>query len=741
MNPPQEFRSPFRLGDWVVRPGLNRIQGPDAEIQVEPRVMQVLLRLAEHPGQVRSRLGLLEEVWGDAIVGEENLTRAISELRRIFGDQPRQPRFIETIRNHGYRLMVETEVLPSEPDTEPPAPEPPVPEPAVAVPVEPVDSPRRRRVSPRVAVTLVLLVVLASVFGPRLVRRLEQPSSADRVNPFAGPTARPNAVPLTTFTGREWHPALSPDGQRIAFIWAGPEGANIDVYLKQRNSEAVLRLTDDPSWAAWPAWSPDGQTVAFVQQSGTASSLCSVPTLGGAIRTLVEVDSWVEGLDWEPDGSGLVFSARVGGRGDHRLQRLDLETLLVAPVPIEREDAAGDFLPRLSPDGSAVAWIGTELTGNSGVFVAPARGGQARMMTESMSGMQGLTWQADGSAIVFAEEHAGLFSLWRIDLSSGWEEASQGPTLSPEWVPTPSEFAWNPAAARKSGELVYEQVRLEQDIWRLDVRGSDPWQVESRPFLRSTRWESGAAFDPNGQRVVFVSSRSGSPEIWICDATGESLQQLTTMGFASVGNPSFSPDGKIIAANVVREGLSAVVTVLVRGGAPRFHTPDADAEVFSAWSATGGLLVASITEGQWQVFEADFASGNRSPRTIGGGMAARESADGEYLYYTRPGLPGLWRIPRDGNEAPDLVVEDLDHRDRHNWILLQNRLIWVLRTSGAAFLVSQDVDSGESSLMAELPDVDESGLGVSPDGNTIFYTRTRASEGDVMLLEGAAGLH
>ena len=70
--------------------------------------MQVLLRLAERPGQVCSRLGLLEEVWGDAVVGEENLTRAISELRRIFGDQARKPRVIETIRNHGYRLILET---------------------------------------------------------------------------------------------------------------------------------------------------------------------------------------------------------------------------------------------------------------------------------------------------------------------------------------------------------------------------------------------------------------------------------------------------------------------------------------------------------------------------------------------------------------------------------------------------------------------------------------------------------
>ena len=51
------------------------------------------------------------------------------------------------------------------------------------------------------------------------------------------------------------YPALSPDGTRAAFVWAGPDGENADVYLKQRDSETVLRLTDEPGWAAWPAWS------------------------------------------------------------------------------------------------------------------------------------------------------------------------------------------------------------------------------------------------------------------------------------------------------------------------------------------------------------------------------------------------------------------------------------------------------------------------------------------------------
>ena len=103
---PNDFPLPFRLGEFLVQPALNRVSGVDEMAQVEPRVMQVLLCLADSDGEVVSRHALMDMVWTDTIVGEEVLTRAVSELRRIFRDKARSPRYIETIRNHGYRLLV-----------------------------------------------------------------------------------------------------------------------------------------------------------------------------------------------------------------------------------------------------------------------------------------------------------------------------------------------------------------------------------------------------------------------------------------------------------------------------------------------------------------------------------------------------------------------------------------------------------------------------------------------------------
>ena len=65
--------------------------------------MQVLVCLAERAGQVVPKDRLMRTVWPDTFVGDDVLTRSISELRRVFGDDAKEPRVIQTIPKSGYR--------------------------------------------------------------------------------------------------------------------------------------------------------------------------------------------------------------------------------------------------------------------------------------------------------------------------------------------------------------------------------------------------------------------------------------------------------------------------------------------------------------------------------------------------------------------------------------------------------------------------------------------------------------
>jgi len=95
----------FKLGDWRVEPATDRLIQGEQEIKLEPRVMDLLLYFAEHPGEVLTREQLESSVWAGMVVGYDSLTSAMNKLRKAFNDDPRNAKFIETVAKRGYRLI------------------------------------------------------------------------------------------------------------------------------------------------------------------------------------------------------------------------------------------------------------------------------------------------------------------------------------------------------------------------------------------------------------------------------------------------------------------------------------------------------------------------------------------------------------------------------------------------------------------------------------------------------------
>jgi DNA-binding winged helix-turn-helix (wHTH) protein len=108
MTPPvAPFADEFTCGEWNVQPQLNRIVRGDETVHLQPRVMDVLVYLSARPGRVVSKADLVDALWPEEFVSDAVLNRALCELRRVLDDDPRAPRFIETIPKRGYRIVAE----------------------------------------------------------------------------------------------------------------------------------------------------------------------------------------------------------------------------------------------------------------------------------------------------------------------------------------------------------------------------------------------------------------------------------------------------------------------------------------------------------------------------------------------------------------------------------------------------------------------------------------------------------
>src|SRR5258708_4019491 len=95
----------LRIGAWCINPKSGQISRDGETARVEVRTMRLLLCLAEHAGEVVSIDDLLNRVWSDVIVAPDSVYQAVASLRRLLGDDPKQPAYIETVPRLGYRMV------------------------------------------------------------------------------------------------------------------------------------------------------------------------------------------------------------------------------------------------------------------------------------------------------------------------------------------------------------------------------------------------------------------------------------------------------------------------------------------------------------------------------------------------------------------------------------------------------------------------------------------------------------
>ncbi len=151
----------WQIGDWVADPTDDTLSRGAEVSKLEPRMMRLLLRLAEHPGAVVSQDQLLINVWAGVIVGSASVYQAVSQLRKVLGDTGDKPTYIETVARKGYRLIAPVQAPRSE--VSPPADAPPV---------------QRMAIGWGIGIALVAVVVVAAgLLWRHRLQSVRQPTS------------------------------------------------------------------------------------------------------------------------------------------------------------------------------------------------------------------------------------------------------------------------------------------------------------------------------------------------------------------------------------------------------------------------------------------------------------------------------------------------------------------------------------------------------------------------------------
>ena len=551
-------------------------------------------------------------------------------------------------------------------------------------------------------------------------------------------------VPLTSYPGNEDGPSFSPDGTQVAFAWNGEKQDNWDIYVKQIGVEPPYRLTNDPATDYNPAWSPDGRLIAFLRYLPPGkTAIMVIPQRGGSERILAEINVSLQGgafgpslsLSWTPDSKWLVGPASTTGQHGVGLHLYSVETGEQRPLTDPPIEENGDTAPSVSPDGRILVFsrVSPDFYNRTlwllhlGEGYQPL-GKEEKVQTSNMTNV-GAAWLPDGSEFVFGSGQEPDLGLWRIAVSSG---------AIPRRINLNASNASAPAISRLGRRLAFETERFDLNIWRIDLKGRGQKPGLPYRFIASTQLQKYPAYSPDGRRIAFMSERSGTDEIWICDSDGSKTAQLTSLGGSGIYGPSWSPDSQNIALTVAQKGMKEdIYVVSVNGGVPRRMTTDPAEDKWPYWSHDGKWIYFSSTRtGREEIWKMPSNGGEALQITRNSGDTPQESADGKYLYYMKgwPEAVSVWRASVDGNQ--EAKVLDSVHSEGQ-WTVGKEG-IYFFRTPdkmGHSDICFYEFATGQIRKVLTIQRLVDTHIAVSPDGGAILYPQSDESGSVLMLVE------
>jgi serine/threonine protein kinase len=599
-----------------------------------------------------------------------------------------------------------------------------------------IDSGKASEASPRsasrhygiVAAALLVGVVLAGAYF--VLRERAQPIS---VQPS-------RAVPFTTLPGVVRFPSFSPDGDRVAFTWTGPQQDNPDVYVQQIGVGTPLRLTTNAANDYSPLWSPDGKWIAFLREDPSdarRSELRLIPPLGGPERKVIDIQPRgflrAVTLSWCPDSRCIVLtdSATPNGGGPDALFAVFIESGEKKQITTGGMTLYADTDPALSPDGRWLVFR-RDVSPFSGRLQLlqldrDLRGqGEPRSLTKILFGAYGPRWISKNEVVFSARG-----GLWTMNPLDG---------TAPERLPFVGEDGVAPAVSAIGGDksrLIYVRSFADSNIWRIETTA--PGAPATSPPVRtisSTRREECPQFSPDGRRVAFMSGRSGEWEVWTADRSGADAVQLTSLG-ANPGYPRWSPDGKTVTfhSNSEEHSSGDVWVVSSEIGKPTNLTASDESDGFPTFSHDGqSIYFSSARKGRPTVWKMPASGGEPVEVSTKLGFVPIESDDGASLFFVETVADGpgpLWQLPLKGGEP----VKLLDSVFSWGYDVTRDGIYYVTRVAGDSKLSYFDFATRQSKVVAEHLGTLAAGLSASRDGRTILFARVDSTVNDLMLVD------
>ena len=365
-------------------PSERRLERDGKRVRLTPRLTDLLILLLDRHGELVTKEAILETLWPNSFVEENNINQAVSSLRKTLGKWASGGQFIETVPKVGFRFLVPVRAVEEEVDQRSGA-----------------DLKKQRIWVWTVAAigAVVVTVVIAISISARK----------------QGASGRDGLTNLTNQLAEDSSPISSPDGKKIVFT--SNRDGNTNIYLMNVDGSNVVRLTNVQAEEQAPIWSPDGTRILF-ESNRDGNYEVYVMNSDGSGQTRLTFNPTVDGgpARFSPDGKMIAFarSAAVDGPDYYNfdIYTMNADGSNVKQLTTDKEYDTG---PVWSPDGRKIAFVsGREH--NFDVFTMNTDGSEQVDLTNTPENDGPMAWMAGGHSIVISgETKNGTNQLWMIN--------------------------------------------------------------------------------------------------------------------------------------------------------------------------------------------------------------------------------------------------------------------------------------------------------------------------------------
>lgn len=521
----EEMKNNFQFEGVRVEPHNFKVFKAGRELSLEPKTFRLLIFLIENRSRLVEKSELLDAVWKDTFVTENAMTREIAKLRKVLGDNPKTPKYIQTVHTQGYRFIAETEeIAESEAETEndfTPA------QTDASVPIKKHTA--SNFLSIKTLAAFGIIAVLAIGFFVWKSRQ-EQTEAVK----FLKPTQ------ITTWTGLDIYSSFSPDGNSVAY--SSDQNGNFEIYVKPLAPDAnELQLTSDGQQNFQPAFSPDGKFIAFYSKN--RGGIWTIPATGGKTKQITTFGSHPA---WSPDGKLIAFqSDPITDLGANATPAMPPSTIWTVsaqggePTQLTQlgNPAGGHGSPAWSPDGKRLVFCTSDF-GFSTVWTISSKGGDVKQVAKGY--LNDPIYAPDGESIYYGSD----YGLWKIRVSP---ETGEPVGEAVELANTSPARLRHFAVSADGKKIAYAPLVISSNIQSIPL-SPDEHEATGEPvsLTQNRRFRNTIpSFSPDGKKIAYQSFSVGEKiDIWLMEADGKNAVQVTTEGGWV---PSWFPDGKQIA--------------------------------------------------------------------------------------------------------------------------------------------------------------------------------------------------